>query len=106
MRGMNANNTVINSNGLLGIHMPAYHDAVNKGVATVMVSYSSINGLKMHANKKLITGFLKNKLKFRVTIIIENSSLSKASRSSHFSIDMRKILNLSAGHCHLRLFRC
>lgn len=73
MRGMNANNTVINTNGLLGIHMPAYYDAVKKGVATVMVSYSSINGLKMHANKKLITGFLKNKLKFRVTLIIEES---------------------------------
>ncbi|CAA0403960.1 unnamed protein product [Arabidopsis thaliana] len=69
LRGMNANNTVINTNGLLGIHMPAYHDAVNKGVATVMVSYSSINGLKMHANKKLITGFLKNKLKFRGIVI-------------------------------------
>lgn len=47
--------------------MPAYYDAVNKGVATVMVSYSSLNGLKMHANKKLITGFLKKKLKFKVT---------------------------------------
>ncbi|XP_019090076.1 PREDICTED: uncharacterized protein LOC104736174 [Camelina sativa] len=69
LRGMNANNTVTSSNGLFGIHMPAYYDAVNKGVATVMVSYSSLNGLKMHANKKLITGFLKNKLKFRGIVI-------------------------------------
>ncbi|EOA22063.1 hypothetical protein CARUB_v10002603mg [Capsella rubella] len=69
LRGMNANNTVTSANGLLGIHMPAYYDAVNKGVATVMVSYSSLNGLKMHANKKLITGFLKNKLKFRGIVI-------------------------------------
>ncbi|XP_018476933.1 uncharacterized protein LOC108848026 isoform X2 [Raphanus sativus] len=69
LRGMNANNTVVNSNGLLSIHMPAYYDAVNKGVATVMVSYSSLNGLKMHANKKLITGFLKNKLKFKGIVI-------------------------------------
>lgn len=76
---MNANNTVINTNGLLGVHMPAYYDAVNKGVATIMVSYSSLNGLKMHANKKLITGFLKNKLKFRVTII-EESGLSQAEK--------------------------
>ncbi|RID68829.1 hypothetical protein BRARA_C00966 [Brassica rapa] len=69
LRGMNANDTVINSNGLLNIHMPAYYDAVNKGVATVMVSYSSLNGLKMHANKKLITGFLKKKLKFKGIVI-------------------------------------
>jgi beta-glucosidase len=46
--------------------MPAYLNSLDKGVATVMVSYSSINGLKMHANRGLVTGFLKRKLKFRV----------------------------------------
>lgn len=65
-KGINENNTVISSNGLFGIHMPAYLNSISKGVATVMVSYSSWNGQKMHANRDLITGFLKNKLKFRV----------------------------------------
>ena len=53
--GINENNTVIDWNGLQSIHMPAYLDSIKKGVATVMVSYSSWNGEKMHANKKLIT---------------------------------------------------
>lgn len=66
-QGIDENNTVIDSNGLFGIHMPAYYNSVSKGVATVMVSYSSWNGKKMHANQQLITGFLKYKLKFRVT---------------------------------------
>lgn len=66
MRGIDENNTVINSKGLFGIHMPGYYNAVNKGVATIMVSYSAWNGLRMHANQELVTGFLKNKLKFRV----------------------------------------
>lgn len=48
--------------------MPAYFDSIKKGVATVMVSYSSWNGNKMHANQALITGFLKGKLRFRVSI--------------------------------------
>ena len=65
-KGINENNTVISSNGLLSIHMPAYLNSISKGVATVMASYSSWNGKKMHANRDLITGFLKNKLKFRV----------------------------------------
>lgn len=64
--GINENNTVINMNGLLSIHMPAYLDSIKKGVATVMISYSSWNGVKMHANRDLVTGFLKDKLKFRV----------------------------------------
>ena len=65
-KGINENNTVINYNGLLSIHMPAYLDAIAKGVSTVMVSYSSWNGKKMHANHFLVTDYLKNKLKFRV----------------------------------------
>lgn len=65
-RGINENNTVTDFHGLLSIHMPPYYDAIRKGVSTIMVSYSSWNGLKMHRNRNLITGFLKNTLKFRV----------------------------------------
>ncbi|KAL6205177.1 hypothetical protein ACLB2K_022439 [Fragaria x ananassa] len=68
-RGINENNTVIDWNGLLGIHMPAYLNSILKGVATVMVSYSSWNGKKMHANQDLVTGYLKNKLRFRGFVI-------------------------------------
>ncbi|KAH0996610.1 hypothetical protein GBA52_020474 [Prunus armeniaca] len=68
-KGINENNTVIDLNGLLSIHMPAYFDSILKGVATVMVSYSSWNGKKMHANQELVTGFLKNKLRFRGFVI-------------------------------------
>lgn len=64
--GINENNTVISMNGLLNIHMLAYNDSIKKGVSTVMVSYSSLNGQKMHANKKLITGYLKGTLNFKV----------------------------------------
>lgn len=67
--GIDENNTVINSNGLFGIHMPAYYDSIVKGVSTVMVSYSSWNGKRMHANRDLVTGFLKDKLNFRVKMI-------------------------------------
>ncbi|GAB2215955.1 hypothetical protein Droror1_Dr00023719 [Drosera rotundifolia] len=64
-KGINENNTVMDMHGLLSIHMPAYYDAIIKGVSTVMVSYSSWNGVKMHANHDLVTGFLKDTLKFK-----------------------------------------
>lgn len=67
-RGINENNTVVDRHELLSIHMPAYSDSIIKGVATVMISYSSWNGEKMHANHDLVTGFLKGTLKFKVTI--------------------------------------
>lgn len=64
--GTNEGNTIINANGFFSIHMPAYYDAIIKGVATIMTSYSSWNGVKMHANRYLVTDFLKNRLKFKV----------------------------------------
>lgn len=54
--------------------MPAYLDSIRKGVATVMVSYSSWNGRKMHANYDLITGYLKKELKFKVNKINKDAS--------------------------------
>lgn len=64
--GDNEANVVSTRHDLLSIHMPAYYDSIIKGVATVMASYSSLNGRKMHANHDLLTGFLKGTLKFKV----------------------------------------
>lgn len=44
--------------------LPPYEQAVKAGVRTVMVSFSSWNGLKMHAQKELITDLLKDQLGF------------------------------------------
>lgn len=67
INGINENNTKVDWHDLLSIHMPAYYNAILKGVSTVMVSYSSLNGVKMHANKQLVTNFLKGSLKFKVS---------------------------------------
>ena len=64
--GLDQGNTIIDAKGLFSIHMPAYYDSIIKGVATIMTSYSSWNGVKMHTNRYLVTDFLKNTLKFRV----------------------------------------
>lgn len=68
-KGINENNTIISRAGLLSIHMPPYYNAIIKGVSTVMISYSSWNGVKMHTNHDLITNYLKNTLKFRVSTL-------------------------------------
>lgn len=76
-RGINENNTVIDMHGLLSMYMPAYSQSIIKGVSTVMVSYSSWNGQKMHANRELISGFLKNTLKFKVEPCYSSLSVTK-----------------------------
>ncbi|KAJ0981725.1 hypothetical protein J5N97_009980 [Dioscorea zingiberensis] len=81
--GINENNTIINQHGLLSIHMPPYYSAIIKGVSTVMVSYSSWNGIKMHANVYLVTDFLKNKLHFRGFVISDWQGIDKITSTPH-----------------------
>lgn len=69
-KGINENNTISSWKDLLKIHIPPYIDSIYKGVGTVMISYSSWNGKKMHANKDLVTGYLKNALNFQVIITV------------------------------------
>ena len=81
--GINENNTVIDHQGLMSIHMPAYLDSLRKGVSTVMISYSSWNSIKMHANHDLITGFLKGRLNFKVRIFQMRVGLIPLSSDAH-----------------------
>ncbi|KAA3473323.1 beta-glucosidase BoGH3B-like [Gossypium australe] len=82
-KGINENNTVIDWQGLLSIHMPAYYTSIMKGVSTVMISYSSWNGIKMHANRELITGFLKNTLGFKGFVISDWEGLDRITYPPH-----------------------
>ncbi|CAL5400558.1 unnamed protein product [Camellia sinensis] len=81
--GVNENNTVIDMHGLLSIHMPAYTDSISKGVSTIMVSYSSWNGEKMHANGNLITRFLKDSLKFKGFVISDWEGIDRITTPPH-----------------------
>ncbi|MCS7201767.1 MAG: glycoside hydrolase family 3 protein [Dictyoglomus sp.] len=49
---------------LRDIHMKPYIYAIKEGAKSIMVSFSSFNGTKMHAHKYLLTDVLKKELKF------------------------------------------
>ncbi|TMR19463.1 glycosyl hydrolase [Nonomuraea zeae] len=58
---------------LASLHLAPFAEAVKRGVATVMPSFSSVDfgdgPLKMHAHKELITGTLKGRLGFKGFVI-------------------------------------
>ena len=68
--GKNEGNTISSYEDLEGIHMAPYLDCISQGVSTIMASYSSWNGCKLHANHFLLTEILKDKLGFKVKIVI------------------------------------
>ncbi|KAG8387306.1 hypothetical protein BUALT_Bualt02G0007600 [Buddleja alternifolia] len=94
-KGINEHNTVIDWHELLSIHMPGYYHSIIKGVSTIMVSYSSINGVKMHANKDLVTNFLKGTLRFRGFVISDWQGVDKITYPQHanYSDSLLKAIN-------------
>jgi beta-glucosidase len=56
--------TRLDETALRGIHLMPYVEAIQAGVQTVMASFSSWNGVKLHAHRYLLTELLKGELGF------------------------------------------
>ncbi|XP_030522530.1 beta-glucosidase BoGH3B-like [Rhodamnia argentea] len=96
-RGINENNTVADWHEMLSIHMPGYYKAIIEGVSTIMVSYSSWNGVKMHANRFLVTDFLKNTLKFRGFVISDWEGIDKITTPADANYTYSVQMGIGAG---------
>uniref|UniRef100_A0ACD6A981 Uncharacterized protein n=1 Tax=Avena sativa TaxID=4498 RepID=A0ACD6A981_AVESA len=95
VNGINENNTIINQDGLMNIHMPAYLNAMKMGVSTVMISYSSWNGKKMHENGDLINGYLKGTLNFKGFVISDWEGIDRITSpaGSDYSYSVKASIN-------------
>ncbi|MCF8222319.1 MAG: glycoside hydrolase family 3 C-terminal domain-containing protein [Bacteroidales bacterium] len=67
--GIDQGNTVLTEQELRSVHMAGYIDAINKGTGTIMASYNSWNGDKLHGHEYLLTDVLKGELGFDGFII-------------------------------------
>ncbi|KAI3743356.1 hypothetical protein L1987_61063 [Smallanthus sonchifolius] len=95
--GIDEGDTILDSQKLFSIHMPAYNDSIIKGVATIMTSYSSWNGVKMHANRNLITGYLKNTLKFKGFVISDWEGIDKITNPQDANYTYSILAGINAG---------
>ena len=62
--GKDQGDAVLSEAELVRLHGPGYPAGINAGALTVMVSFSSWNGVKHHANKALLTDVLKQRMGF------------------------------------------
>ncbi len=63
--------------------LSVYQAQVDAGVRTIMISHSSLNGVKMHENKKYID-LLKNEMGFEGFIISDWNSVQNTSKPSYY----------------------
>lgn len=68
-RLLDQGDTRISEAELRRIHLPGYISAIKAGAGSIMVSYSSWNGLKVSASKRLLTDILKQELGFQGFLI-------------------------------------
>ncbi|WOF41977.1 exo 1,3/1,4-beta-D-glucan glucohydrolase [Sphingopyxis indica] len=62
--GIDQGNTEIPESELIAIHSAGYPPAINAGTRTIMASFNSWQGVKMHGNKSLLTDVLKGRMGF------------------------------------------
>ncbi len=69
------------------IHLQGYLSTIDAGVASVMPSYSSWNGLKDSANKKLLTDILKQELGFEGIVISDYNAIDQINKDYKQAIE-------------------
>lgn len=62
---------------LSSVNLPPYQNAVSTGAGAVMISYSSWNGRKNHANGYLITNVLKGQLGFKGLVVSDWAGINQ-----------------------------
>ena len=77
--GQDQGDTVCDEATLRRLYLPPYRAAVEAGVGSIMVSYSSWNGAKMHGNQYLLTGVLKGELGFQGFLVSDWAAIDQLS---------------------------
>jgi beta-glucosidase len=73
------------------LFLPGYISAVDSGVGSIMVSFSSINGLKMHGSKYWLTDVLKKELGFKGFIVSDWAAIDQL--ASNYSDCVEQSIN-------------
>jgi beta-glucosidase len=77
--GVDQGNAICDEATVRKVFLPPYVAAIKAGVGSIMVSYSSWNGIKMHSNKYLLTDVLKGELGFKGFLISDWAAIDQIS---------------------------
>ncbi|RKS68818.1 beta-glucosidase [Actinomadura pelletieri DSM 43383] len=85
--GDDRGDTRVSEKELRAVHLPPFRAAVKRGVGSVMVSYSSWNGLKMHRHRYLIRDVLKRELGFTGFVVSDYNGIDEIDGRPGFTKD-------------------
>jgi beta-glucosidase len=85
--GKDQGNTEVSEAELRATHLPPFREAVAKNVGSVMISYSSWNGKKLHGHSYLINDVLKKELGFKGLVISDWNAIDQIDGQPGFTAD-------------------
>ncbi|MBC6461763.1 glycoside hydrolase family 3 protein [Actinomadura sp. HBU206391] len=92
--GRDQGDTQLSEAELRAIHLPPFQAAVQRGVGSVMVSFSSWNGAKLHGHQYLITSVLKGELGFSGFVVSDWDGVNQIDGATGLSAsDVRTSVN-------------
>ena len=91
LRGADQGNAICDEATLRRLYLPPYQAAIAAGAQSIMVSYSSWNGQKMHGNKHLLTEVLKDECGFKGFLVSDWAAIDQL--SPDFKKDIETSIN-------------
>lgn len=91
--GQDQGNVILDESAIRSLHLYPYTGALSAGVQTVMASYSSISGDKMHGSKYWLTTVLKTEKKFDGILVSDWAAIRQLPGSS----DDQIVAGINAG---------
>jgi beta-glucosidase len=91
MNGDDQGNTICDEATLRKVHLPPYRAAIAAGVGSIMVSYNSWNGEKLHGQKHLLTDVLKGELGFRGFLVSDWAAIDQIETNNYRNCIERSI---------------
>jgi beta-glucosidase len=83
--GVDQGDTRIDERQLIRLHAQGYAAAIDAGVMSVMASYSSWQGVKLHANASLLTDVLKGQMGFEGFVVSDWNGYAQVAGCSEVS---------------------
>lgn len=85
----------IPDNVLREYHLPSFKAAIENGLVSVMVNSGLINGEPVHASYRLLTGLLKNELKFDGVIVTDWNDIENIYRRDKVAVSEKDAVRLA-----------
>jgi beta-glucosidase len=85
--GVDRGDATISDAEIRSTHLPGFRDAIDEGVVSVMASFSSVNGEKVHGSRRLLTDLLKTELNFDGVVVTDWEGVALANLTMKEALD-------------------